>query len=159
MGHETPPALLPQPSPGGGMLHQAGRLPGRGGNRRADLPDRGSRSGVRIPVQGKSGANGTKRSCAPAGRATSTTATCIPWISPYGTGSRRNRKPRNTETAAAVEQFPVAYFSLLCYQVSHESAQAVHAPVCVRGSLFLRGNLSGTGRTEGKKKPFGIHAG
>ena len=74
-------------------------------------------------------------------------------------GSRRNRKPGNTETAADVEQFPVAHFSLLCYQVSHESAQAVHAPVCVRGSLFLRGNLSGTGRTEGKKKPFGIHAG
>lgn len=71
--------------------------------------------------------------------------------SPYGTGSRRNGKPRNTETAAVVEQFPVAHFSLLCYQVSHESAQAVHASSCLRRPLLLRRDLSGTGRTEGKK--------
>ena len=42
------------------------------------------------------------------------------------------------------------YFSLLCYLVSHESAPAVHVPVCVRGSLFLRGNLSGAGGSHMK---------
>lgn len=48
--------------------------------------------------------------------------TAVSKLSLYGIGSRRNRKSRNTETAAVVEQFPVAHFSLLCYQVSHESA-------------------------------------
>ena len=112
MGHETPPALLPQPSPGGGMLHQAGRLPGRGGNRRADLPDRGPRSGVRIPVQGKPGQTVRKEAALRQGEPHQRPLHASPGYrhtgpEAEGTGSQEILKPPRTLNNSRLRIFPV----------------------------------------------------